>query len=249
MSEEKKRRPGLRWAALSVLSAVFSAALFGLVALWVLLRPDGPLPDHWNPTKRLTVAAPVTFVTRVQMMRALGDIAECRAVLDQAGVAFAPMSDLEVDENCGIAGRGQLSGLANSRLNRVETRCATALRLAMWEEHVVQPAAREVLGSEVAAITQIGSYNCRKMRTSRGSDGRWSSHAKANAIDITGVRLTDGRRLTLLEDWDSDGPEAAFLRRIWRGSCDWFRLVLGPDYNQLHADHLHLENTGWGFCR
>ncbi|WP_289042891.1 extensin family protein [uncultured Aliiroseovarius sp.] len=249
MSEEKQRRPVLRWAALSVLSAIFSAALFGLLGLWLLLRPDGPLPDHWNPTKRLTIAAPVTIVTRFQMMRALGDVAECRAVLDQAGVAFAPMPDLEVDENCGIEGRGQLTGLTGSRLNRVETRCATALRLAMWEHHVVQPVAQDLLGTSVSAITQIGSYNCRKMRTSRGSDGRWSSHAKANAIDITGVRLADGRRLTLLNDWDGNGPEAAFLRQIWRGSCDWFRLVLGPDYNQLHADHFHLENTGWGFCR
>ncbi|MDE9450113.1 extensin family protein [Aliiroseovarius sp. Z3] len=249
MNDEPQRRPVFRRAALSVLSALFSAVLLGLVAMWFLLRPGGPLPDHWNPTKRLTIGAPVTVVTRLQMMRALDDVAECRSVLDQAGVVFDPMSDLEVDENCGIEGRGLLSTLPNSRMNRVETRCETALRLAMWEEHVVQPAAREVLGSEVAAITQIGSYNCRKMRTSRGTEGRWSSHAKANAIDITGVRLADGRQLSLLKDWDGDGPEAAFLRRIWRGSCDWFRLVLGPDYNQLHADHFHLENTGWGYCR
>lgn len=219
------------------------------MTVWILLRPDGPLPDHWNPTKQLTVAAPVTFVTRFQMRRALDDVAECRSILEQAGVVFDPMPDLEVDENCGIQGRGQLSALPNSRMNRVETRCETALRLAMWEEHVVQPAARNLLGSDVTAITQIGSYNCRKMRTSRGAEGRWSSHARANAIDITGVRLADGRRLTLLEDWEGNGAEAAFLRRIWRGSCDWFRLVLGPDYNQLHADHFHLENTGWGYCR
>lgn len=249
MSDEKQHRPVLHRAVLSILSAAFSVLFLGLGLLWLVLRPDGPLPDHWNPTKQLTVTAPVTFVSRLQMLRALGDISECQAVLDQAGVSFAPMPDLSVDENCGIEGRGQLTDLTASRLNRVETRCATALRLVMWEHHVVQPAARDILGTTVSAITQIGSYNCRKMRTSRGSNGRWSSHAMANAIDITGVRLADGRRLTLLNDWGGSDAEGEFLHRIWKGSCDWFRLVLGPDYNQLHADHFHLENTGWGFCR
>ena len=247
--DEIKRRPILRWAALTILSAMFSIAFFGLAFLWLVLRPDGPLPDHWNPTKQLSVAAPVTLVSHLQMLRALRDEAVCRDVLDQAGVRFSPMDDLEVDENCGIAGRGRLTGLVDARLNPVETRCATALRLTMWEHHVVQPAAQQLLGSPVSSITQIGSYNCRMMRTSAGGNGRWSSHAQANAIDITGVRLADGRRLTLLNDWDDNGPEAAFLREIWKGSCDWFRLVLGPDYNRLHADHFHLESTGWGYCR
>ena len=46
-------------------------------------------------------------------------------------------------------------------MKRVETSCATALRLAMWEHHAVQPAAREVLGRQAAIFRQIGSYNCR----------------------------------------------------------------------------------------
>ncbi|WP_371170200.1 extensin family protein [Aliiroseovarius sp. 2305UL8-7] len=247
--DDIKRRPILRWAALTLLSGLFSVAFFGLAFLWLVLRPDGPLPDHWNPTKQLSVTAPVTLVSRLQMLAALRDEAVCRNVLDQAGVRFAPMDDLEVDEHCGISGRGRLSGLVAARLNSVETRCATALRMAMWEHHVIQPAALRILGTPVTEITQIGSYNCRMMRTSAGENGRWSSHAQANAIDITGVRLADGRRLTLLDDWDGSGPEAAFLHEIWRGSCDWFRLVLGPNYNRLHADHFHLENTGWGYCR
>jgi hypothetical protein len=179
----------------------------------------------------------------------LADETLCRATLQQGGAAFSDMEDLVVDQNCGIAGRGLLSGLVDASLSGVETRCTTALRLAMWEHHVVQPAARELLGAEVRAVRHIGSYNCRRMRTAQGQQSRWSSHATAESIDISGLELTDGRTLTLLEDWNASGPEGDFLHRIWKGSCDWFRVVLGPNFNRLHADHFHLQGPGWGYCR
>ena len=249
MSDEKKRRPFFLRAAFSVFWTLCVLAALAGGGWWLAGLPNSPLPDHWNPRKDLVVQAPVTPITRVQLMRAVADEATCRAVLDQAGVAFSHLDDLVVSEHCGIAGRGRLTGLITARIAPVETRCATALRLTLWEHHVVQPAAADLLGTEVSELLQIGSYNCRRMRTARGREDAWSSHATADGIDITGVRLADGRRLTLLADWDGDGSEAAFLRAIWTGSCDWFRLVLGPDYNRLHADHFHMQNTGWGFCR
>ncbi|WP_421702291.1 extensin family protein [Aliiroseovarius sp.] len=246
MTDEKKRRPFIRRAAFSAFWTLTVLAALAGGGWWLVGLPNSPLPDHWNPRKDLVVTAPVTPVTKLQLMRAVADEATCRAVLDQAGVAFSHLDDLVVNENCGIAGRGRLTGLTSAGIEPVETRCATALRLTLWEHHVVQPAARELLGTEVSELLQIGSYNCRKIR---GSTDAWSSHATADGIDITGMRLADGRRLTLLADWQGDGPEAAFLRQIWKGSCTWFRLVLGPDYNRLHADHFHMQNTGWGFCR
>lgn len=251
MEEEdtKKRRPFVKRAAFFLLSSVLSLVLLGLVALWVLLRPDSVLPDHWNPTQPLSITAPVTPVTRWQLRMATRDETTCRAVLARAGVGFSRMAPLSSGDHCGIAQRGSLSSLAGAQVSPVETRCSTALRLAMWEHHDIQPAARRHLGTDVAQLLHIGSYNCRRMRTARGTESAWSSHATARAFDITGVRLSDGRRLTLLRDWNGTDPEAAFLRDIWRGSCRWFRLVLGPDYNRLHADHFHLQSTGWGFCR
>ncbi len=103
--------------------------------------------------------------------------------------------------------------------------------------------------SSVSRLRHVGSYNCRQMRTAQGENSGWSSHATADAIDIIGVQLSDGRSLTLLSDWGDNDPEAEFLRRIWRGGCDWFRVVLGPDFNRLHADHFHLQGPGWGYCR
>jgi hypothetical protein len=87
------------------------------------------------------------------------------------------------------------------------------------------------------------------MRTTGGTSSRFSTHATASAMDVSGFRLADGSRISLLADWDGQGPEAAFLRRVRDGACDWFGLTLSPDFNRLHADHFHLQVSGWGGCR
>ena len=235
--------------AASFLSIIVFLCLVGSAGYLLLAHPKTPLPDHWNPLRDLTLTAPVTPVTKYQLNRALADEAQCRTTLSQAGVAFSEMEDLVVDQNCGISGRGELSGLVSARISGVETRCTTVLRLAMWEHHVVQPAAREILGTEIRALRHLGSYNCRRMRTAQGENSGWSSHATADSIDITGVELADGRTLSLVRDWSRPGPEAAFLQRIGQEACDWFRVVLGPNFNRLHADHFHLQGPGWGYCR
>ncbi len=217
---------------------------------WVLLsHPKTPVPEHWNPLRDLTVKAPVTPVTKYQLNRALADETQCRAALVDAGVIFEPMEDLVVDQNCGIAGRGLLTRLVSADLRALETRCTTALRLAMWEHHVIQPTAQDVLGTKVQGLNHVGSYNCRRMRTAQGENSGWSSHATADSVDIVGVELADGRTIDLLQDWTAPGPKAEFLHRIGQGACAWFRVVLGPDFNRLHADHFHLQGPGWGYCR
>jgi hypothetical protein len=248
MTKRSGRRRILYLAA-SFFSIIVFLFLVGSGGWLLLSHPKTPLPAHWNPLRDLSVTAPVTPVTRYQLNRALADDAQCRSALSEAGVQFAPMEDLVVDQNCGISGRGELSQLGQARLAPVETRCATALRLAMWEHHVVNPAARNILATKVQRIRHLGSYNCRRMRTAQGENSGWSSHATADSIDIIGVELEDGRKLSLLQDWTAPGPEAEFLHQIGQGACDWFRVVLSPDFNRLHADHFHLQGPGWGYCR
>ena len=235
--------------AASFFSIIVFLFLLGSGGYLLVSHPKTPLPTHWNPLRALSVTAPVTPITKFQLNRALADEGQCRVVLSAAGVSFSEMQDLVASEHCGIAGRGVLSGLVTADLRGVETRCTTALRLAMWEHHVIQPAAQDLLGTEVRALRHLGSYNCRRMRTAQGAQNRWSSHATADSIDIVGVELADGRTLTLLSDWASSGAEAAFLQRIGTGACNWFRVVLGPNFNRLHADHFHLQGPGWGYCR
>jgi hypothetical protein len=36
-------------------------------------------------------------------------------------------------------------------------------------------------------------------------------------------------------------PQAKFLRRVHQGACETFSTVLGPEANDVHRTHLHLD--------
>ena len=40
---------------------------------------------------------------------------------------------------------------------------------------------------------------------------------------------------------DTTTPQATFLRRVHRGACNVFTTVLGPEANDIHRTHLHLD--------
>ncbi len=75
--------------------------------------------------------------------------------------------------------------------------------------------------------------------------------ASINTQRIGTEPLTDGRRISVLKDWDGEGDKAAFLRAVRDGACSGFATVLSPDYNAAHADHFHLDQDDrWaGVCR
>jgi len=117
---------------------------------------------------------------------------------------------------------------------------------------VVQPAAARHLGTSIARIDHFGSYSCRRLYGR--SQGDWSEHATANALDVAGFRFADGRRMTIIDDWNGSPDEQAFLREVRDGACRLFATVLSPDYNAAHRDHLHLDQAargemGWRACR
>lgn len=249
--EAPKRSRVSRWAIFrSVGSAVVTLGFLGAVTggLLVVFHPDTPLPPEWNPTVPLDVAHPVTALTSTKMRLALSDPQQCLAVLDGAA-QMIPLDPFEVSPDCHVRNRVALSAVGDARIDRIETSCATALRLAMWERHGVGPAARDILGTDVRVLRQIGSYNCRPMRTSSGNSTRWSTHSTADAIDITGFDFADGRQIRLIADWDDGTEEGLFLRSVRDSACTWFATTLSPDFNALHADHFHLQARGWGTCR
>ena len=122
------------------------------------------------------------------------------------------------------------------------------MRSSVWRRQSLEPAAREILGSDVVRIDHMGAYACRNVNNG-GVSTRVSAHAQAAALDFAGVRLRDGRRIAVTDDWSGEAPEARFLRRIRDDACRIFGTVLSPDYNAVHRDHLHLEATDTRFCR
>lgn len=249
---EAPKRPRVsRWAIFrSVGGAILSLTIVGAVigAILALFHPETPLPTEWNPIAPLAVSDPVTPLTSWKLRAAVNDPVQCLAAL-QPVARVSLMTPLDATEECHIRNRVSLAGVGGSRIDALETSCAIALRLAMWERHGLQPAAQDILGTEATIIRQIGSYNCRPIRTTRGNSNRWSTHATADAIDITGFDFADGRRIRLISDWEGDDAEARFLHAARDSACTWFATTLGPDYNSLHADHFHLQARGWGACR
>ncbi|MEO1363145.1 MAG: extensin family protein [Pseudomonadota bacterium] len=233
----------------SVLYALLTLALMGVAGLVLLIvLPNTPLPPAWSPIQPLVVTDTVTPLTRFKLQRALADGRSCTTAL-ATGATFQPMDDLVTSPQCGIADRVRLTAVGTARLAPVETRCQTALRTAMWYHHGIKPAAQRHFGTGVSAVAHASSYNCRQMRTSSGTATRMSTHATADSIDISGVTLSDGRSLRLINGWPAADARAPFFHDLRDSACMWFRVTLGPDYNHLHADHFHLQHTGWGLCR
>lgn len=229
---------------------ILAVALAALVLLATLRARPQDLP--WTP---LDLGEPVGLFTG-RKLTALGeDFPACRALLDRAGVRYTALPPRH-DGGCGYddavrfaPGGARRIGFSPAGLG---VACPVAAALAVWEWEVVQPAAERRFGSRVARIEHFGSYSCRRIY---GRDaGAWSEHSTADAVDIAGFVLADGRRVTVVRDWRGDDPDAAFLREVRDGACRLFATVLSPDYNAAHRDHLHLDQaargaSGWRACR
>jgi hypothetical protein len=234
----------------SLFSTVLSLTLAGGAAVVFFVSwEDTPLPNAWNPKTILNVRDPITPLTRFKFSRALHDGDMCKIALGSIG-NFVELPTRDDSELCGIKDHILLSDVGGMQVKPVNTRCQTALRFAMWAEHVIQPAARKNLTTEVKETHHFSSYNCRVIRSTSGSNvKRMSTHATAEAIDISGFSFTDGTKAILVENWGDGSEKSAFLKAVRDGACDWFRVTLSPEYNSLHADHFHLQHTGWGLCR
>lgn len=203
-------------------------------------------PEH-DPTAPLDLNHPIGFATATKVSALRDDVPACRAVLERSAVAYTALDPVG-EGACARPDRTRLDDYPLAPDTPPVT-CAAAAALELWRIKTLVPTAQEIFGTGIARIEHLGAFSCR--RTYGTADGPWSEHATANAIDITAFVLDDGRRISLIADWDGNEDEARFLRRAREGACDWFATVLSPDYNAAHADHFHLDQSPrWaGVCR
>ncbi len=238
-----------RIAGLLVWGGIALALLF---VGWAMLR-GRPQDLPWTT---LDLGHPVGLFTGRKLTALTDDFPACRALLDRAGVRYTTLPPRSGEGQCGYADGVRFTAGGSRRIDfapaGLGVACPVAAALAAWEWHVVQPAAGRLFGSRVTRIDHFGSYSCRRLY---GRDaGNWSEHATADAVDIAGFRLADGRRISVVGDWRGDDPKARFLHRVRDGACDLFATTLSPDYNAAHRDHLHLDQAargamGWRACR
>ena len=234
-----------------------ACAMFALVNAFV---PHQDLP--WKPLdlNRPLGAATSAKVADFQLPFAApaeqvqGATEACMQTLRDAGVQVERVEDRSDGGFCIAQGLVRITGgdVTPFATRDLVMQCPLAVRYVIWDRQVLRPAARSTLGSEVARVDDMGTYSCRRIYGSQSAADRPSEHARANALDIGGVTLKDGRRVSVLEDWGGQGPTgvpgSGFLRRLRDGGCRVFATVLTPDYNAAHANHLHLDGAPRSLC-
>jgi hypothetical protein len=168
--------------------------------------------------------------------------AACPAVLQ--GLVEAEMAPPLSEGICGeqspllvtsVLSRGRMVPLSSP----VTTNCQMASALPGWVADV-DGYAQAMLGSRLAEINTGTSYMCRNRNNA--SDGFTSEHGFANAVDVTGFTLEDGRSIGVEGQWlPASAPEGRLLRLAHDAACAGFTTVLGPEANAEHRDHLHLD--------
>lgn len=144
--------------------------------------------------------------------------------------------------HCGAARPFEMSGAAGGQ---IQMRPAALLTCPMipaverWVQGVVSPAARRHFGMPVVEIKVAASFGCRPMNHVAGA--RLSEHGHANALDVSGFVLADGRVIKVKTGWWGDPRERFFLRELHQGACATFMTVLGPNYDANHRDHFHVD--------
>ena len=232
-------------------------------ALFALLNAFAPPQDL--PWKPLDLTRPLGAATTAKVSgfevssatpprRIEAATQACMQTLKQAGVTVERVPDKDDGGFCIAQGLVRITGgdvtpLASKGL---VMQCPLAVRYVLWDRQVLRPAAQTLLGSDVARVDDFGTYSCRRIYGSASAADRPSEHARANALDVGGITLKNGRKVVVLDDWKGEGPAgqegAGFLKRIRDGGCRIFATVLTPDYNAAHANHLHLDGAAQTLC-
>lgn len=243
----QKKWSGMPLAAqIAARGSILMLGILGAVAVFVHIDR---LPEGDKPWGEARLDEPIGRFSYDHIAALRGDPVACYAALDGSDMNYTPMEPRAPRSGsaCGWDAAVQVtqSNLDYATPEPEVASCALAAALYVWEREVVRPAALEHLGSDVVEIVHYGTFACRRVNNSQA--GSWSEHAGANAIDVAGFRLADGREVGV-RHWDRDDERAAFLRAVRDGSCPLFRGVLGPDYNAAHADHFHLDMGEWEIC-
>jgi hypothetical protein len=125
-------------------------------------------------------------------------------------------------------------------------RCPMAEQMANWLREDVAPTLAES-GPPLRVLDNFDSYECRGRNRVRAA--ALSEHGRADALDVRGFRLADGRELGL-----TDMNVAKDLREKVRASaCARFSTVLGPGSDGYHEEHVHLDlaerRNGYKLCQ
>ena len=159
-------------------------------------------------------------------------------------MAFSYWADAPTAEVCTVPAPVVVDRSTAAMTPTLRTSCPMMLAWARFEPEMQRLAIRR-LGSEIAEIHHYGSYNCRRMS---GNQRRMSLHSTGQALDISGFTTVDGRYVSVQHGWRGGRGERAFLHDLGQAACRHFNVVLTPNHDRTHHDHIHVDIGPWRFC-
>lgn len=142
---------------------------------------------------------------------------------------------------CGVPEAVRVTSIAGVRLSQAATvDCSVAKGLNAWVDEVAQPA----FDGKLVELRVAAHYICRSRNNIKGA--KISEHGKGRAIDISGFVLSNGKLLTVQDNYNK------LLRRIYKAGCSYFATTLGPGSDGYHEDHFHFDTAvreGGTYCR
>jgi hypothetical protein len=142
---------------------------------------------------------------------------------------------------CGVENPVAITSVAGVRLSQTATvDCSIAKALDRWVDEVAQPA----FNGNLVEMQIAAHYICRSRNNVKGA--KISEHGKGRAIDISAFVLSNGKVLTVAQNYNK------LLRRIYKAGCGYFRTTLGPGSDGYHEDHFHFDTSarkGGAYCR
>lgn len=232
-----------------ILGRLALAVVLGLAIVAGLIWGQAiEVPSRLNPFTPLRVTDSANWLTRLKLARLERNDSQCLAVLADSPIAHRSVPDRPMEAGCGLSNAVDVSRTSVGLSQRFTATCPLTVALALFEINVLRPAARQYFGQDVVRFAHLGTYACRNI--SHRAEGRRSEHATANAIDLAGFVLADGQQITLKDDWSGGNVRRSeFLRALRDGACDFFDVVLSPDYNEAHRDHFHFDMGSHRTCR
>lgn len=213
----------------SALSTTLSALVVMALLLTGFLSPVARLPVPGpigtlhpeisdQPPRQASASGSTDNWTETEVVRGRE---ECMHVLQSVAAEVEMLPPLKSGD-CGVPAPVRLKSFGSSSKvvldPPVEINCRLMAALVRWNKTVLQPAARNKLGSPVTRIVGASGYSCRNVYNL--PDGNLSQHAFANAIDIAAFELKDGRSITVLKGW---GPTARDIKAQAKAKADLAR--------------------------
>jgi hypothetical protein len=194
-------------------------------------------------TRQVELAAAAPEPTRREKRRKAREAATMEgAVCGVPTIKGEPIAPIASKVNgCGVSDAVRVTSVAGVRLSQSATvDCSVATALNTWVADVAQPA----FGGKLSELRIAAHYVCRGQNNKKGA--QISEHGKGRAVDISAFVMTDGKVLTVKEDYNQ------ILRRIYKSACGIFKTTLGPGSDGYHEDHFHFDTSarsGGAYCR